>query len=99
MASSIEDITVEYIEDGVTTIKQLDKAVLTKGAWCTIVFKVQTWDRAKQKYHPVSYMIRRYQKRGGEFKARSKFNISSNDQAQKIIDTLTKWMAEEEPAS
>lgn len=94
MASTIDEITVEYVEDGVTTVKELEKVVLTKGAWSTIIFKVKTWDRAKQQYHPVSYTIRRYQKRGGEYKARSKFNISSKDQAEKIIEILTKWIAE-----
>ena len=95
MASSIDDITVEYVEDGVTTVKELDKVILTKGAWCTIVFKIETWNRAKQAYNPTSYTIRRYQKRGGEFKQRSKFNISSDDQAQKIIDVLTHWIREQ----
>lgn len=94
MAESIDDLTVEYIEDGVTTIKELDKIILSKGAWCTILFKIQTWNRGKQEYNPISYTIRRYQKRSGEFKQRSKFNISSKEQAQKIIDALTKWMQE-----
>ncbi len=83
------NLTVEYVEDGVVTLKELDKVVLTKGAWCTlhtILFKIQTWSRSKQEYNPVSYTIRRYQKRSGEFKQRSKFTISSNNQAQKIID-------------
>lgn len=94
MVASVDELTAEYIEEGVVTIKELDKEILTKGAWCTIIFKVKNWDRAKEKYGPVSYSIRRYQKRGGEFKQRSKFNISSNEQAQKIIETLNKWMAE-----
>ncbi|WP_032074951.1 hypothetical protein [Coxiella burnetii] len=94
MAESVDDLTVEYVEDGVVTLKELDKVILTKGAWCTILFKIQTWNRSKQEYNPVSYTIRRYQKRSGELKQRSKFTISSNDQAQKIIDTLSKWMSE-----
>ena len=95
MSENIDDLTVEYVEDGVTTIKELDKEVLTKGAWSTIIFKIQTWNRTKQVYQPVSYTIRRYQKRNGEFKQRSKFNISSKDQAEKIVSVLNKWMAEE----
>ncbi|MBW5802729.1 hypothetical protein FIV31_04240 [Coxiella endosymbiont of Ornithodoros amblus] len=94
MVESVDDLSVEYVEYGVVTLKELDKVVLTKGAWCTILFKIQTWSRSKQEYNPVSYTIRRYQKRNGEFKQRSKFTISSNDQAQKIIDTLSKWISE-----
>jgi len=97
MAESIEDLTVEYTEDGIKTIKELDKVVLTKGAWCTVIYKIQSWNRAKQIYNPVSYTIRRYQKRSGEYQQRSRFNISSKDQAEKIIETLSKWVNEPEP--
>ncbi|WP_423064117.1 hypothetical protein [Candidiatus Paracoxiella cheracis] len=96
MAESIDDLTVEYIEDGVKTIQELDKVVLTKGAWCTIIYKIQNWNRAKQEYNPVSYTIRRYQKRSGEYQQRSRFNISRKDQAEKIIETLSKWVKESE---
>ena len=93
MASSIDDITIDYEEDGLLTVKQLDKQVLTRGAWTTIVFKYQDWDRKKEAYGPDKYSIRRYQKRNGEFMPKSKFNISNRDQAQKIIDVLTQWIS------
>lgn len=35
---------------------------------------------------------RRYQKPGGEYMQKSKFNISSRDQARCIIETLGNWM-------
>jgi len=93
MAENIEDITIEYEENGITTVKQLDKVVLTKGAWSTIMFRYQDWDRTKEVYGPDKYSIRRYQKRSGEYMQRSKFNISSADQATKIIETLNTWMS------
>lgn len=91
MASTVDEISIEYIEGGVTTVKQLDKIVLTKGAWATIMFKYQDWDKSKQAYGPEKYSIRRYQKKNNEYKAKSKFNISSKDQAQKIIEILQGW--------
>lgn len=94
MSANIDDLTVEYIEDGVTTVKELDKIVLTKGAWCTILYKLQNWNRTKESYNPVAFSIRRYQKREGAYQQRSKFNISSVDQATKIIEGLSKWIAE-----
>jgi hypothetical protein len=98
MSSTVDDLTMEYIEDGITTVKELDKHVLTKGAWATVMYKFQNWNRTKQEYSPVGYSIRRYQKRDGAYQQRSKFNISSNDQAQKIIEMLTKWTAEDSSA-
>ena len=88
MASDVDDISINYEEDGVMIVKELDRAVLSKGAWTTILFKFQQWDRRKEEYGPDKYTIRRYQKRSGEYIPKSKFNISSPDQAKKIIDTL-----------
>lgn len=91
MASTVDELTVDYTEDGVLVSKQLDKIVLTKGAWSTIMFRYQDWDRKKEEYGPDKYSIRRYQKRNGEYMQKSKFNISSKDQATKIIDALQTW--------
>jgi len=92
MASSVEELTIRYEEDGVETVKELDKQILTRGAWSTVIFRYQDWDRSKQAYGPDKYSIRRYQKRGGEYQQKSKFNISSKDQAEKIIAALQSWI-------
>ncbi|HUT40123.1 MAG TPA: hypothetical protein VM011_02175 [Gammaproteobacteria bacterium] len=92
MASTVDELTIRYEEDGIETIKELDKQILTKGAWSTVIFRYQDWDRAKQAYGPDKYSIRRYQKRGGEYQQKSKFNISSKDQAEKIIAALQEWI-------
>ncbi|MGB5259785.1 MAG: hypothetical protein WBO34_04595 [Gammaproteobacteria bacterium] len=92
MATDVEELTVTYVEDGIETVKELDKQVLTKGAWSTIIFRYQDWNRAKGEYGPDKYTIRRYQKRGGEYQQKSKFNISSKDQAEKIITALQGWI-------
>ena len=92
MATTVDELTVTYEENGIETVKELDKKVLTKGAWSTIIFRYQDWDRQKEQYGPDKYTIRRYQKRNGEYQQKSKFNISSRDQAEKIIAALEKWI-------
>ncbi len=96
MSSDVDELSVEWEEDGVVTVKQLDKVVLTKGAWATLIFKYQDWNRSKEEYGPEKFTIRRYQKRDGVYLPRSKFNISSADQARKIIDALEVWIGKEE---
>ncbi|MFV1993777.1 MAG: hypothetical protein ACC635_07725, partial [Acidiferrobacterales bacterium] len=81
MSTEIEDLTVDYEEDGKLVSRQLDKIVLTKGAWSTIIYRYQDWNRTKEEYGPDKYSIRRYQKRNGQYMQKSKFNISSRDQA------------------
>ena len=93
MAEHIDELTVEYSEDDLITVKELDKVVLSKGAWSTILFRYQDWDRKKEEYGPEKYSIRRYQKRNGEYRQQSKFNISSKDQAKQLVEALQKWIA------
>ncbi|OGT31360.1 MAG: hypothetical protein A3E87_03255 [Gammaproteobacteria bacterium RIFCSPHIGHO2_12_FULL_35_23] len=94
MASTVDELTIDFTEDGILKVKQLDKVVLTKGAWATLMYRYQEWDPKKQAYGPDKYSIRRYQKRNDQFMQKSKFNISSKDQAEKIIETLQHWIAE-----
>ena len=70
----------------------MDKKVLTKGAWATVMYRYQDWNRSKEEYGPDKYTIRRYQKRNGEYQQKSKFNISSKEQAKSIIAALQDWV-------
>ncbi len=92
MAETVDDLTVTYEDGGVETVKELDKKVLSKGAWATVIYRYQDWDRAKEEYGADKYTIRRYQKRNGEYQQKSKFNISSEKQAREIISALTEWV-------
>jgi hypothetical protein len=92
MPATIDDISVNYEEDGTLLVKEIDKVILSKGAWTTIIFRYQQWDNKQQQYGPDRYTIRRYQKRGEDYLQKSKFNISSRDQAVKIIEALQKWI-------
>ncbi len=92
MPQTPDDLTITYSEDGTDIVKELDKVVLSKGAWTTILYRYQDWDRAKEVYSADKYSIRRYQKRSGEYTQKSKFNISSKAQAQAIVEALQGWM-------
>jgi hypothetical protein len=96
MASNPEELTVSYSEGGVEIVKELDKKILSKGAWTTILFRYQDWDARKGEYSKDKYSIRRYQKRSGEYRQQSKFNVSSPDQARQLVEALNGWLAEAE---
>jgi hypothetical protein len=49
---------------------------------------------SKEEYSKDKYSIRRYQKRSGEYQQKSKFNISSPDQARQLIAALQEWIDE-----
>ena len=97
MSDRVEDITVEYEENGQILVRELDKVILTRGAWATLLFRYQDWRPAMNDYGPEKYAIRRYRKEGGEYRQQSKFVISSADQARKIITALLEWIGPGEP--
>ena len=92
MSASVEDVTVNYEENGQLVVKELDKAILSKGAWATVLFRYQEWVPANDSYGPDKYAIRRYKKSGGEYRQQSKFTISSAEQARKLIEALQAWL-------
>ncbi len=92
MSEKAEDLTVNYSEGDQQLVEELDKQILSKGSWTTILFRYREWDSKKESFGDDKFTIRRYQKRGGEYRQQSKFNISSRDQARQIIETLERWL-------
>ena len=92
MSETIDDITINYEEDGQLLVKELDKEILSKGAWSTIMFKYQEMDRSGE-YGPEKFRIARFKKEHGQFRQKSKFNISNEKQAQQIVDALSNWLS------
>lgn len=95
MASNIDEVTINYEEDGVLIVKELDKVLLSKGSWSTVLYRYVQWEKAKNDYGPHRYSIRRYRKVDDEYRQQAKFNISSRDQALKLIAALGNWVNEE----
>ena len=96
MAETIDELTIQYEEDGQVLRKQINKEVLTKGSWTTIMFLYQDLDRRSGEYGAPKVSIRRYQKREGTYLQRSKFEISSPNQARAIRDKIDDWFPGEE---
>ena len=99
MSATADDLTVDYSEGGVQLVQELDKVILSRGAWTTAVFKYREWEARRGDYGPVRFSVRRYQKRNDRYQQRSKFTISSPDQARKLIAALGRWVEEEEAAA
>ena len=96
MSSTVDDLTVNYEDEGLLVVKQTGKEILTKGAWATIMYRYNNWNKSSGEYGKDMYTIRRYQKRQGTYIPKSKFNISSTDQAKKIISALEGWIKEDQ---
>ena len=93
---NVNDLTVHYEEGGEVVVEELDKVILSKGSWATVLYKYRQWDNRKDEMSATKYTIRRYQKRNGEYRQQAKFNISSTKQAKGLVEALSAWVAEDE---
>lgn len=96
MLEDIEDATIAYEEDGVQVVEELDKEVISRGAWATVLFRYRQWERSRGGYGPDRFTLRRYRRVGGEYRQQAKFNISSVEQAKKIVEVLSRWIEDAE---
>ena len=95
MSSTVDELTCEWKdESGNMTTKELDKVVLTKGSWATLMYLYQDLDRKTGEFGKKKARIQRYQKRNGRYNPHTKFNFSSMDQAKKVADILLNWVEE-----
>jgi hypothetical protein len=93
MAETLDELTYDYEDEGVMVRKQLDKVVLTKGAWATLMFLYQELDRASGKFRAPKIAIVRFKKFKGAYRKQSSFNVSSEKQARQITSVFEGWYA------
>ncbi|CAM2066101.1 hypothetical protein SCOR_12035 [Sulfidibacter corallicola] len=95
---TLDDLTCEWEQDGELVVEQLDKCVLSKGAWSTIMFLYRE-KKTDGSWGDPKVRVQRYQKSRGRYMSKSKFNISSKKQARAIVKQLVDWFPEESEAS
>lgn len=89
----VEELTVAYQDEdsGEDIVKELDKVVLSKGAWPTVMFLYQEKDPKTGEFTEPKVSLRRYRKLQGNFKPQGKFKVTGKAQAEAIIEILKKW--------
>lgn len=91
MAETLDELTYNYEDEGVLVRKELDRVVLTKGGWATMMFLFQELDRKAEKFRPPKMAIVRFKKSKGSYRKQSSFNISSEKQARQIVAVFEGW--------
>ena len=93
MAETMDELTYNYEDEGTLVRKELDKVVLTKGSWATLMFLYQELDKATQQFRAPKIAIVRFKKWKGSYRKQSSFNVSSEKQARQIVEIFEKWYA------
>jgi hypothetical protein len=91
MAENISEITVATEDEGEVLVEELDKVVLTKGPWSTILFRYRERNPKTQEFGPPKATIKRYQKLKGSYRKRDSINLNL-DSAQHLVSVLQDWI-------
>jgi hypothetical protein len=91
MAETIDEINYNYEDEGKLVRKELNRAVLSKGAWATLMFLYSELDRQSESWREPKIAIVRFKKSGGVYRKQSSFNISSEKQARQIVEIIEQW--------
>jgi capsule polysaccharide export protein KpsE/RkpR len=90
MASDIDELTIQYEEEGQVLVEELDKLILNRGAWTTILFLYREWNAAAEDFSPPKAGLRRYQKSKGVFRKRDGINLTAKN-VSTLIAQLQSW--------
>ncbi len=90
MASDIDELTIQYEEEGQVLVEELDKLILHRGAWTTVLFLYREWDAKAEDFSQPKAGLRRYQKTGGVFRKRDAINLTEKN-IPLLIGQLQKW--------
>jgi hypothetical protein len=93
-AEDIDDITVEYEEDGVMVVKQEQKEIIARGTWPVLAFVYREWNPTANDYGPPKFTLRKFRKQSGTYRMESKLNIGNTVQARAISEVLKRWTDE-----
>jgi hypothetical protein len=91
ISEALDDLTFDQEDDGVLVRKQLDRVVLAKGAWATVMFLYQELDRASGTFRAPKMAIVRFKKWNGVYRKQSAFNLSGEAQARELTQVFERW--------
>lgn len=91
MDESLDALTYESEEDGTLVRKQLDRVILTHGAWATVLFLFQAFDPKSGSFHAPRAAVVRFQKVRGSYRKRSAFTVSNEAQARELVSVFERW--------
>jgi hypothetical protein len=91
MAATLEELTYNYEDEGKLVRREKERAVLSRGAWATVMFLYEELDRQTETWRAPKIAIVRFKKSGGVYRKQSSFNISSERQAREIVAVIDRW--------
>lgn len=90
MSSDIEELTIQYEENGEVKVEELEKVVIQRGVWATVLFRYRDRNNKTGEWNKPKAALRRYRKMGGFYRKQDAVNISERS-APLLVAKLSEW--------
>lgn len=90
MATDYDELTIQWEEDGQVVVEELDKVIIQKGVWCTVLYRFRQLDPKTGEFGPAKAALRRYQKSRGYYRKKDSINLSEKS-APLLVEKLREW--------
>ncbi len=90
MATDYDELTIQWEEDGQVVVEELDKVIIQKGVWCTVLYRYRQLDPKTGEFGPAKAALRRYQKSRGYYRKKDSINLSEKS-APLLVEKLKEW--------
>jgi hypothetical protein len=91
MADSLDEASYDQEVDGVLVRRQLERVVLARGAWATVMFLYEELDRETGGFGAAKIAVVRFRKLRGAYRKQSAFAIAGAAQAREVNAVLARW--------
>jgi hypothetical protein len=91
ISDALDELRYDQEDDGVLVREQLDRVVLARGSWATVMFLFRELDRASGVWRAPKMAIVRFQKWRGGYRKHAAFNVASAEQARELAEVLGRW--------
>ena len=91
MTGDLDELTYDCEDDGVLVRKQLERVILARGVWATVMFLFQELDRETGAFRAPKIAVVRFQKWRGGYRKQSAFTLSGGAQVRELTAVLSAW--------
>jgi len=99
MVETLDELSYDFEDDGVLVRKQLDRLILARGAWATVMFLYQELDRGSGTFRAPKLAVVRFKKASGAYRKHSSFNVAGAAEARRLADVFAAWATKMEALS
>jgi hypothetical protein len=91
MVETLDELSYDVEEDGVLVRRQIDRVVVARGAWATLMFLYEELDRATGSFRAPKIAVARFKKFRGAYRRHSVFTLASVAEARALTDVFERW--------